>query len=107
MRYLSVWLGLLICTLAAPAAGQRGEVYCHVTAITSEQLSNGVMVTIEGDGELHWDMDWGRLLEEGEVEGEAGEHWINIWGITEKFRRLPIRIWVPSTRPNDSNSARL
>ncbi len=84
---------LLILLAAPPAAAQRGEVYCNVTEITSEQLSNGVRVTIKADGELKWYVDWRQLIEEGAAEGEFGEHWLSVRGFTEKFRRLPIHIW--------------
>jgi type II secretory pathway component GspD/PulD (secretin) len=83
---------LLVLLAAAPARAQRGEAYCNVTAITSEQLSNGVRVTIEADGELDWHLDWRALLEEGAAKGEFGDYWMSIWGFTEKFRRLPIHI---------------
>lgn len=82
---------LILTSLAAaagPALAQRGTVYCNMTAVTSEQLSNGVRVTIEADGELHWDLDFKRLIQEGEVrEYEGGG-----LDITEKFRRLPFRL---------------
>jgi len=88
---------LLIATLIAiavsPAAAQRGEVYCNVTAIESEQLSNGVRVTIVADGELHWGVDWEKLIEEGAALGESSDWGISIWGWTERFRRLPLRLW--------------
>jgi type II secretory pathway component GspD/PulD (secretin) len=83
---------LLVLLSAAPAKAQRGEVYCNITAVTSEQLSNGVRVTIEADGELDWHLDWRALIEEGAAEGEIGDHWMSIWGFTEKFRRLPVHI---------------
>jgi hypothetical protein len=82
---------LILASMAAgagPAWAQRGTVYCNVTAVTSEQLSNGVRVTIEADGELHWGWDFERLIEEGALrEYEGGG-----LRITEKFRRLSLRL---------------
>jgi type II secretory pathway component GspD/PulD (secretin) len=86
-------VAVLLCGAALPAAGQRGEAYCHVTGITSEQVSNGVLVTIEADGGLEWSVDWRQLLETGAAHGESGDWGISIWGFTERFRRLPIQIF--------------
>ncbi len=83
---------LLVALAASPAAAQRCDVYCNITEITAEQLSNGVRITIQADGELHWYLDFASLIEEGAAEGEVTEHGIHIWGLTEKFRRLPFRI---------------
>ncbi len=83
---------LLVVLGASPAAAQRGEVYCNITEITSEQLSNGVRITIQADGELHWYLDMARLIEEGAAKGTVTEQGTHIWGLTEKFRRLPFRI---------------
>ena len=59
----------LMCVLAlalsaVPAAAQRGEVYCQITDITADQLSNGVRVTISADGEMQWE-------EDSKLEGQA------------------------------------
>ena len=62
-------LALTWCAVAClPAAAQRGAAYCNVTEITSEQLSNGVRVTIVCDGEVNWDLDFDRLVAEGALE---------------------------------------
>jgi type II secretory pathway component GspD/PulD (secretin) len=83
---------LLVLLSAAPAMAQRGEVYCNVTAITSEQLSNGIKVTIQADGELNWDLDFEQLTEQGGLRLVETE-WGYNYEITERFRRLPFRIW--------------
>ncbi len=81
---------LLVVLAASPAAAQRGEVYCNITEITAEQLSNGVKVTIQADGELNWYLDWEQVIQQGGLTPAENE-----WGheITERFRRLPFRIW--------------
>lgn len=86
---------LLFVTLALagrPASAQRGAAYCRITEIKSEQLSNGVRVTIVADGELHWDIDFNRLVAEGAIVIEQTP-----WGEsdrpTERFTRLPVKIF--------------
>ncbi|UCC69403.1 MAG: hypothetical protein JSV79_05685, partial [Armatimonadota bacterium] len=84
-------MAVLVLLAASPAAAQRGEAYCNVTGVTSEQLSNGVRVTIEADGELDWHIDWGQLIAEGAMVERKYE-----WGTdlepTEKFRMVPLHI---------------
>ena len=48
------WLMLALVACAAPAA--QALVYCNITDIKTEQLSNGVQVTVKADGILqrHW-----------------------------------------------------
>lgn len=87
-----ILLAIVVLCAAWPAAAQRGPVYCNVTDIKSEQLSNGVQVRIEADGQLQWDIDWEQLIEQGAVV-EREEEWGMSWDVTEKFRRLPISIW--------------
>lgn len=96
MRRALVLLALLVLALSAlPAAAQRGAAYCNVTEIKSEQLSNGVRVTIVADGELNWQLDFERLVSEGAIEcqvvyGEWGRG-INCMP-TERFTRTPLRL---------------
>jgi len=83
----------LLALSAGPLAAQRGEVYCNITEINAEQVSNGVQITIVGDGELQWGIDWDRLHEEGAWESyQTSEGW---WyeEPTERFRTLPILIY--------------
>ena len=83
----------LLALSAGPLAAQSGEVYCNITEIKAEQLSNGVQITIVGDGELWWELDWDRLYEEGAwVTYQTSEGW---WydEPTERFRTLPILIY--------------
>ena len=83
----------LLALSAGPLAAQSGEVYCNITEIKAEQLSNGVQITIVGDGELQWRIDWGRLYEEGAwVSYETSDGW---WydEPTERFLTLPILIY--------------
>ena len=79
---------LLVC---APAMAQRGETYCNVTEISARQLSNGVQITIQADGEMEWWIDWDEIIADG-----AGYWQEYDWGwdieFTEKFTRLPIFI---------------
>jgi hypothetical protein len=83
----------LLALTAGPLAAQSGEVYCNITEIKAEQLSNGVQITIVGDGELWWELDWHRLYEEGAwVDYQTSEGWW--WSEpTERFRTLPILIY--------------
>ena len=88
---LVLLVGFVFAATAAPARAQRGPVYCSVTEIKSEQLSNGVRVTIVTDGEVEWDWDFDRLIAEGAFAFERMP-----WGIslepTEHFRSLPLRL---------------
>jgi len=59
VRFLS-WLLVIGC--AAPPAYAVGEAYCNITAIRSDQLPNGVRVTIEADGAIPLNYD--RLIDE-------------------------------------------
>ena len=65
---LAVAIAVALLATARPAAAQRGAVYCNLTEIKSEQLSNGVRITILADGELDgfWDMD--RMISSGQFE---------------------------------------
>ncbi|MDH4179707.1 MAG: type II and III secretion system protein, partial [Armatimonadota bacterium] len=85
---LAVIVVLLAC---APAVAQRGETYCNVTEISARQLSNGVQIIIQADGEMEWWVDWNELFGDGLCYWQEGE-----WGpyieFTEKFTRLPIFI---------------
>jgi type IV pilus assembly protein PilQ len=67
-------------------------VYCNVTAITSEQLSNGVRVIIKADGEMKARLDVHKLLSDGGWEYREFDHYGYGYWPTERFRRLPIRI---------------
>jgi len=82
---------ILVLLACAPAAAQRGETYCNVTQITARQLSNGVQITIQADGEMEWWIDWHEIIAEGAGYWQEFE-----WGrdiqFTEKFTRLPIFI---------------
>jgi type II secretory pathway component GspD/PulD (secretin) len=50
----------LLAACASPSRAQRGPVYCNLTAIEGEQLSNGVRVTLATDGEIGgWGIGWG------------------------------------------------
>lgn len=83
---------VLIGLGAAPAAAQSGPVYCNIVEIQTEQLSNGVRITITGDGQLSWSVDWDRLGREGAFRMEQrpwGEH----WEMTERFTHLPLLLW--------------
>jgi len=82
---------ILVLLACAPATAQRGETYCNVTEISARQLSNGVQITIQADGEMEWWIDWDEIIAEG------GGYWAEFeWGrdieFTEKFTRLPIFI---------------
>lgn len=92
-RALPLLILATILTAGGSADAQRGSVYCNVTAITSEQLSNGVRVTIQADGELYWGWDINQLFQEGAVLGEVYEDYVSIWGFTEKFRRMPFQLY--------------
>lgn len=82
---------ILVLLACAPAAAQRGETYCNVTEISARQLSNGVQITIQADGEMEWWIDWHEIIAEGAGYWQQFE-----WGrdiqFTEKFTRLPIFI---------------
>ncbi|MBN1459085.1 MAG: hypothetical protein JXA57_06085, partial [Armatimonadetes bacterium] len=78
-------------TLGTPTEAQVGETYCSVTGISARQLSNGVQVTIEADGEMHWWVEWDDVINSG------GGFWKEFeWGwdieFTEDFKTLPIYI---------------
>jgi len=83
---------VLIGLGAGPAAAQSGPVYCNVVEIQSEQLSNGVRITISGDGELSWSVDWDRLQQEGALRVERGP-WGEYWEMTERLTHLPLVLW--------------
>jgi len=82
---------IIVLLACAPAVAQRGETYCNVTEISARQLSNGVQITIQADGEMEWWIDWDEVIAEG-----AGYWWEFEWGrdieFTERFTRLPIFI---------------
>jgi hypothetical protein len=91
LRLLRWLLATLVCLglPAGPAAAQRGQAYCTVKDIRAEQLSNGVRVTIEADGELQWSLDIEELFRSEALKIQTGP-----WGewdyFTEKFTTLPI-----------------
>lgn len=89
---LIVGAAALLVALAPPALGQRGAVYCNITEIKAEQLSNGVRITIAADGALQGDWDTGRMIALGAFEvkrwSPGGGLWIEP---TEKCTRLSLR----------------
>lgn len=94
MRHLWIAIAVVIGLVwsADRAAAQRGPVYCNVTEIKSEQLSNGVRVTIVTDGQVEWDFDWERMMAEGDLELRR-RPWGMDWGWSRKLRRLSLRLW--------------
>jgi hypothetical protein len=84
-------LATLVCLglAAGPAAAQRGQAYCTVKDIKAEQLSNGVRITIEADGQLQWGWDIAELFRSEGLKIQIGP-----WGewdyFTEKFTTLPL-----------------
>lgn len=82
---------ILLLLAFTPAMAQRGATYCNVTEISARQISNGVQITIQADGEMEWWIDWDEVVAEG-----AGYWQEEEWGwdieFTEKFTRLPIFI---------------
>lgn len=84
-----LWMVGLACCVALPAAAQRA-VYCNITEIKAEQLSNGVRITIQADGELQGSFDWDRMIASGQWEWKQYE-----WGWdvtpTERTTRLSFK----------------
>lgn len=92
MRRLLLILGAVVCLGLAvgPAAAQRGGAYCTLKEIKAEQLSNGVRITIQADGQLEWNWDYQLLIDSGAltVHQEGPNNW---WIMpTEKFTHVPI-----------------
>jgi len=77
---------------AGPAGAQSGRVYCNIVEIQSEQVSNGVRITITGDGQLSWSVDWGRLQQEGALRVVRAP-WGEYWEMTERLTHLPLVLW--------------
>lgn len=94
LRRLLLLLGALSLALAArPAAAQHGAAYCNLTAISAEQISNGVRVTITADGELQWRDGFQELIEMGAIVVTShDEHGFSAMP-TEKFERMPFIIY--------------
>lgn len=75
-----------------PALAQRGAAYCNVTEIRSEQLSNGVRVTIVADGELRWNIDISSLVAEGALVPIVRPYGTD-FEPTDKFTRMPFDLY--------------
>jgi len=89
---LCLLLGALACLAlaAGPAAAQRGKAYCTVKEIKAEQVSNGVRVIIQTDGNVEWDWDFQELIDSGALTIEyMGEYGISFMP-TEKFTHMPL-----------------
>jgi len=84
-------LAAILGSAVWPAAAQRGPVYCNVTEIKSEQLSNGVRVTIVTDGQVQWNWDFEQMMADGSII-EVTESWGTYLTFSGAFRRLPLRL---------------
>ncbi len=93
MRRLWIAIAVLIGLgwSSGRAAAQRGAAYCNVTEIKSEQLSNGVRVTILTDGQIEWDWDWEQMMKDGALELKR-RPWGMDWGWSRTLRRLSLRL---------------
>ena len=54
MRRLLPISALLMVPLFTTSAFGQNRAYCTITAIESQQLSNGVQITVKADGVLDW-----------------------------------------------------
>jgi hypothetical protein len=88
---VAIVLAAILGSAVWPAAAQRGPVYCNVTEIKSEQLSNGVRVTIVTDGQVQWDWDFEQMIADGSII-EVTEPWGTYYTLSGTFRRLPLRL---------------
>ena len=88
---VAIVLAAILGSTVWPAAAQRGPVYCNVTEIKSEQLSNGVRVTIVTDGQVQWDWDFDQMIADGSIV-EVTEPWGTYYTLSGTFRRLPLRL---------------
>ena len=61
----SCLVAIVLLLACGPAAAQRGQTYCNVTDISARQLSNGVQITIQADGEMQWWVDWDDVVAQG------------------------------------------
>lgn len=82
---------VMLAWAAFPARAQHGPTYCNVTAITAEQLSNAVRVTIVTDGSPEWDIDWESLISEGAMKLTQQPWGMGLWP-TARFNHIPIRV---------------
>lgn len=54
-RGSGLWLpAMLLALVAARPLGAQTGAYCNITAIESQQLSNGVQITVKADGVVDW-----------------------------------------------------
>ncbi|NLH98986.1 MAG: hypothetical protein GX446_05770 [Chthonomonadales bacterium] len=51
--------GLLLLLLCAGRLDAQTSAYCNITAIESQQLSNGVQITVKADGVVDWEPEGG------------------------------------------------
>ncbi len=56
VRHPIAILSILLLPWAAPC---QNRAYCNITSIESQQLSNGVQITVKADGVLEWDPEGG------------------------------------------------
>lgn len=62
MKRLLIWIGCVALITSARGALSQTRAYCNITSIESQQLSNGVQITVKADGVLDWAPeggDWG------------------------------------------------
>lgn len=57
------WMTLIVALAIAPAGARaQNRAYCNISSIESQQLSNGVQITVKADGVVDWTPeggDWG------------------------------------------------
>jgi type II secretory pathway component HofQ len=80
------WLLLVLLLLALPQAAQA-LVYCNITEITTEELSNGVQITVKADGILYgYGGDYGyggaptnrSVIHFGNARNQTGQTFIDV-----------------------------
>lgn len=84
---------LLLLFGLRPAAAQYGTAYCNVTAVNAKQLSNGLILSVESDGNLEWDWDIDRMIANGSMEWKTAPEGYTYVDFADTCTRLSLRVW--------------